>query len=56
MNNEQGVRKLGKKTEQETLEISSTGYGLESVESSQETDSTTTAQKGNDSESSWAGL
>lgn len=56
MNDKKASHKLGKQAEQESLEISSTGYGLESVSSSQEQESTMKAQKGNDSESYRASL
>lgn len=49
---ENATRSLGNKAEEEALEISSTGYGLESVSVSKETAEKTSSQKQNDSESS----
>lgn len=53
MNRDKEERTSNKKKEQETLEISSTGYGLESALASEDWGNNLSAQKQNDTESSW---
>lgn len=53
MNRDRAESTFNKKKEQETLEISSTGYGLESALASEDWGNNLTAQKQNETESSW---
>ena len=53
MNRDKEEHTFNKKKEQETLEISSTGYGLESALASEDWGNNLSAQKQDDTESSW---
>lgn len=53
MNRNRAEHTFNKKNKQETLEISSTGYGLESTLASEDWGNNLTAQKQNETESSW---
>jgi hypothetical protein len=53
MDRDKAEDKLNKKKQQETLEISTTGYGLESALASDDWGNNLSAQKQNETESSW---